>query len=71
MRVSAAHDGPMAVVRLTGRLDGESARHLSDTIEDLLREGARSIEIDMSAVEYLSSAGVRVLALTVFKLANS
>ena len=62
MRVSAAHDGPMAVVRLTGRLDGESARHLSDTIEDLLREGARAIEIDMSAVEYLSSAGVRVLA---------
>jgi anti-anti-sigma factor len=62
MRVSAAHDGPMAVVRLSGRLDGESARHLSDTIEDLLREGARSLEIDMSGVEYLSSAGIRVLA---------
>jgi anti-anti-sigma factor len=62
MRVSAAHDGPMAVVRLKGRLDGESARHLSDTIEDLLREGARSIEIDMSGIEYLSSAGIRVLA---------
>jgi anti-anti-sigma factor len=60
--VSAAHDGPLAVVRLTGRLDGESARHLSDTIEELLREGARAIELDMSGVEYLSSAGLRVLA---------
>lgn len=62
MRMSAAHDGPLAVVRLTGRLDGESARHLSDTIEDLLRDGARSIELDMAGVEYLSSAGMRVLA---------
>ncbi len=60
--MSSAHDGPFAVVRLTGRLDGESARHLSDTIEDLLREGARTIELDMAEVDYLSSAGVRVLA---------
>ena len=70
MLVSATHDGPLALVRLTGRLDGESARHLSDTIEDLLREGARSIEIDMSAVEYLSSAGIRVLAQKSDDLAN-
>ncbi|MEO8634351.1 MAG: STAS domain-containing protein [Gemmatimonadales bacterium] len=62
MRISAVHDGPVAVVHLTGRLDGESARHLSDTIEDLLREGARSIELDLSAVDYLSSAGIRVLS---------
>jgi anti-anti-sigma factor len=62
MRLSATHDGPIAVVRLTGRLDGESARHLSDTIEELLREGARSIELDMAEVNYLSSAGLRVLA---------
>ncbi len=62
MRMSAAHDGPVAVVCLAGRLDGESARHLSDTLEDLLRDGARSIELDMAGVEYLSSAGMRVLA---------
>jgi anti-anti-sigma factor len=62
MRMSTAHDGPGAVVCLTGRLDGESARHLSDTIEDLLRDGARSIELDMGGVDYLSSAGMRVLA---------
>lgn len=60
--MSAAHDGPLAVVRLAGRLDGESARNLSDTIEDLLREGARWIELDMSGIDYLSSAGLRVLA---------
>lgn len=57
-----ALDGPTAVVRLTGRLDGESARHLSDTIEDLLRDGARFIEVEMAGVEYVSSAGMRELA---------
>jgi anti-anti-sigma factor len=62
MRISASQDGPLTVVRLTGRLDGESARHLSDTIEDLLREGARTLLLDMSGVIYLSSAGTRVLA---------
>ena len=62
MRISAVHDGPVAVVHLTGRLDGESARHLSDTIEDLLRDGARTIELDLSGVDYLSSAGIRVLS---------
>ncbi len=62
MRVSAGHDGLFSVVRLAGRLDGEAARNLSDTLEDALREGARSIELEMADVEYLSSAGIRVLA---------
>lgn len=62
MRVSAGHDGLFSVVRLAGRLDGEAARNLSDTLEDALREGARSIELEMAEVAYVSSAGVRVLA---------
>lgn len=61
MQVSAGHDGLYAVVRLAGRLDGEAARSLSDTLEDVLREGARSIELDMAEVDYVSSAAVRVL----------
>lgn len=61
MQVSAGHDGLYAVVRLAGRLDGEAARSLSDTLEDVLREGARSIELELTEVEYVSSAAVRVL----------
>lgn len=62
MRVSAGHDGLFSAVRLTGRLDGEAARHLSDSLEDALREGARSIELEMADIEYLSAAGIRVLS---------
>ncbi len=42
MKMVIAHDGGCAVVRLAGRLDGESADQLSETLDRLLREGQRS-----------------------------
>lgn len=63
MKMSTAYDGDRAVVRLSGRLDGEWADHLSATLEEFLREGRRSVLLDMSEVNYLSSAGTQVLAL--------
>jgi anti-anti-sigma factor len=61
MRISSAHDGGLAVVRLAGRLDGESAEQLSETLDRLLRDGRRSVLLDMSEVSYLSSPGIHVL----------
>lgn len=63
MKMSTVYDGDRAVVRLSGRLDGEWADHLSATLEEFLREGTRSVLLDMSEVNYLSSAGTQVLAL--------
>lgn len=63
MKMSTAYDGDRAIVRLSGRLDGEWADHLSATLEEFLREGTRSVLLDMSEVTYLSSAGTQVLAL--------
>ncbi len=62
MKMVTAHDGVRAVVRLAGRLDGESAEHLSDTLDDLLREGMRAVHLDMSEIGYISSAGTQMLA---------
>lgn len=56
-----AHVGSSALVRLTGRLDGEWSRHLADSLDELLRDGLRSVVLDMSQVGYISSAGVHVL----------
>jgi anti-anti-sigma factor len=56
-----AHVGNSALVRLTGRLDGEWSRHLADTLDELLRDGLRSVVLEMSQVEYLSSPGLHVL----------
>ena len=61
MNIATTQEGPTAVVRLAGRLDGEGALQLAETLDRLLREGRRSVVLDMSAVTYLSSPGTMVL----------
>jgi len=61
VKMVTAHVGSSALVRLTGRLDGEWSRHLSDTLDELLRDGLRSVVLEMSQVDYLSSPGLNVL----------
>ncbi|MFZ5623423.1 MAG: STAS domain-containing protein [Gemmatimonadota bacterium] len=62
MKVSTAHDGPSIVVRLAGRLDGEGGEQLSEILDAQLREGVRSVVLDMEDVAYASSAGMQALA---------
>ena len=61
MRIDAAREGGSALLRLEGRLDREWAEQLSDTLEDLLQDGVRSLRIDFSQVTYVSSAATQVL----------
>jgi anti-anti-sigma factor len=61
MKIDADREGGAAVLRLAGRLDREWAEHLSHTMEDLLRDGVRSLSLDLSNVTYISSAATRVL----------
>jgi anti-anti-sigma factor len=63
MKIDAVRDGAggTTVLRLGGRLDREGAEHLSNTLEDLLRDGVRSLTIDLETVTYISSAGTKVL----------
>jgi anti-anti-sigma factor len=61
MNIATTQEGPTAVVRLTGRLDGEGALQLAETLARLLREGRRSVVLDMSGVTYLSSPGTMAL----------
>lgn len=62
MRIEAAREGGSARLQLEGRLDREWAEHLSHALEDLLRDGARSLTIDLSGVTYISSAATKVLS---------
>ena len=61
MRIEAARTGGVALLRLEGRLDREGAERLSDTLQNLLQEGVRTLRIDFSQVTYASSAVTRVL----------
>jgi anti-anti-sigma factor len=61
MKIDAARAGGSVLLQLEGRLDREWAEHLSDTLEDLVQDGVRSLSIDFSRVTYVSSAATRVL----------
>jgi anti-anti-sigma factor len=61
MNIAITREGAVALVRLTGRLDGEGALQLAEALETLLREGRRAVTLDLSGVTYLSSPGVLTL----------
>jgi len=62
MKIDATRDGGAARLALSGRLDREWAEHLSHTLDDLLRDGVRTLSLDLSEVSYISSAATRVIA---------
>lgn len=61
MNIATTPDGAGTTVRLTGRLDGEAALQMAEALERLLRDGRRSVVLDMSGVSYLSSPGTQAL----------
>jgi anti-anti-sigma factor len=60
--IESTRDGGSAVLRVAGRLDREGAEYLSQSLEELLRDGVRSVAIDLSTVTYISSAATTVLS---------
>jgi len=49
------------VVKVQGRIDSASAPHLSQALTAIMDDGHFRIVIDMSEVEFISSAGLRAL----------
>jgi anti-anti-sigma factor len=48
-------------LRVKGRLDGYWADHLASGLEEVVREGAHRISLNLAEVTYLSSAGIRII----------
>ncbi|HAB16934.1 MAG TPA: anti-sigma factor antagonist [Verrucomicrobiales bacterium] len=63
--------GSSAVLALTGRLEGHSSPELEQQVNALLHSGIRSLIFDLSALEYVSSAGLRVFILAAKKLKSA
>ena len=53
-------DGAKGVIELEGRLDSVTAPELEDKLIEVM-EGAEELEFDFGKLEYISSAGLRVL----------
>jgi anti-anti-sigma factor len=56
--------GPGAVeLKVSGRLDNDWSRQLLQALQEDIRAGRHAVRLDLSGVEYLSSAGIRVLLM--------
>ena len=60
--------GEVAIVKLVGRLDSSTAPPAEENFARVLAGGALHLAIDMSNLEYISSAGLRVLLVVAKKV---
>ncbi len=60
--------GPATVVHATGEIDAVTCAGLEETLSGLVEKGAVRIVLDLAGVEYISSAGLRVLLSTLQKV---
>ena len=61
MEIVKERAGNVTNVRVSGRLDNHWSRPFDDALDEVLREGARHVRLDLTGVSYLSSAAVDVL----------
>ena len=60
--------GEVSIVKLAGRLDSSTAQPAEENFAQMLGSGAPRLAIDMSRLEYISSAGLRVLLVVAKKV---
>lgn len=60
MTINVERDFELVTLEVTGRLDTTTAPNLESAVNEL-SENIKELVFDMSGVEYISSAGIRVL----------
>ena len=68
MKLSDDLRGDVLIVRPEGRIDTNTSEELERRLMSRLDGGLKRLVVDMSAVDYISSAGLRVFLMTVKKL---
>jgi anti-anti-sigma factor len=61
MQITTEDHGDLLELRIAGRLDNEWASHLTEFIDDAVRQGSHAVVLDLTEVVYLSSAGIGAL----------
>ena len=61
MQITTENTGDLLEMHVKGRLDNESAEHLSAAIDEILRQGRHSVVVHLAEVNYVSSAGLGAL----------
>ncbi len=70
MDIHAAKDGEILIVGLKGRLDANTAPQLEERFVALVDSGEKRFLVDFTELDYISSAGLRVLLMAAKRLKN-
>jgi len=68
MEFAQEQAGDVVIVRLAGRLDSGAARSAEDGFNALLTGYSPHLAVDMTKLDYISSAGLRVLLVVAKKV---
>lgn len=68
MRVTKREQDGIAVVSIGGRLDANSAPRAEQELSEIASQDGVKILLDMKGLEYISSAGLRVLLIVAKQL---
>lgn len=68
MEFAQEQAGDVVIVKLSGRLDSSTAPPAEESFSQVLANGPQHLAIDMSSLEYISSAGLRVLLVVAKKM---
>lgn len=69
MEISTATRGKTLVVTVVGRLDAVTAPTFETKMAALIHDGHRRFAVDLAALNYLSSAGLRALLIAARQVA--
>lgn len=68
MEFAQEHAGDVVIVKLAGRLDSSAAQPAEDSFMRVIGSGIPHIAVDLSQLQYISSAGLRVLLVVAKKI---
>jgi anti-anti-sigma factor len=68
MEFAQEEAGEVAIVKLAGRLDSSAAQPAEESFTKMLGGGTPHLAIDLSRLDYISSAGLRVLLVVAKKV---
>lgn len=71
MNISTENVESVTVVRLEGNLDTNTSSQAQDRLNQLIEGGASKILVNFADVDFVSSAGLRILLATAKKLTGS
>jgi len=68
LEIAKTGEGTQVQIKLTGRLDTTTSPNLEKEIQAVCDAGATQIVLELSALDYVSSAGLRVILGTQKKM---